>query len=280
FVANETSSRAVRTASRTSAATIVRCRPVTGSPYGVGADLAERTETTAICSGRRLELTGANPVGDGNDLGLGPFEATITGIAATDEPGLEEMQRQLMRGLPVLPLPRERVDAELERLARPTGGGARIAHITRFVVGDRHAAVRVHVDAVVASADAVAPQYHREFLFHRGRTRWIGLLLVPEAGKCIARSSLPRFVVLASEKADRLPVRIELGVEVVQGHRLLAHLVSMEGLHRSVECAPIRHLVAGRRRDPDQVCVPVASGALQVVVDLAKAQRKLAIPER
>src|SRR5439155_19159574 len=133
FAANVTSSRAVRTASRTSAATIVRCRPVTGSPYGVGADLAERTEATAICSGRRLELTGANPVGDGNDLGLGPFEATITGIAATDEPGLEEMQRQLIRGLPVLPLPRERVDAELERLARPTGGGARIAPITRLV---------------------------------------------------------------------------------------------------------------------------------------------------
>ena len=92
FAANVTSSRAVRTASRTSAATIVRCRPVTGSPYGVGADLAERTEATAICSGRGLELTGANPVGDGNDLGLGPLEAAIGGIAATDEPGLEEVQ--------------------------------------------------------------------------------------------------------------------------------------------------------------------------------------------
>src|SRR5205823_389993 len=70
FSENATSRRAARAASRTSAATAVRCRPVTGSPNGVWADLAEWTEATAIGRGRGLEAPGADAFGHRNDLCL------------------------------------------------------------------------------------------------------------------------------------------------------------------------------------------------------------------
>src|SRR5438270_12090012 len=54
----------------------------------------------------------------------------------------------------------------------------------------------------------------------------------------------------------------------------------METLDCGMQRAAVCHLMAGRRRDPDQMRVSVAGRTLQIVVDLAEAQRELAIPDR
>jgi len=89
--ANTNRASPTRMADSARAATTTRWWPVTRSPYSVGADLAEGAEATAIRGRRGIETPGADAVADRDDPLLRPVEAAIGGVAATNEPRLEEM---------------------------------------------------------------------------------------------------------------------------------------------------------------------------------------------
>ena len=68
-------------------------------------------------------------------------------------------------------------------------------------------------------------------------------------------------------------------MQLGERHRLVGHLAPVVGLHRSVQRAPVDHLVRDRRWNPDQVAEPVLGRALEVVADLAVAQRQRPVAE-
>src|SRR5688500_5177540 len=102
-------------------------------------------------------------------------QSLLAGLGASDDPRLQEVERELVGQRPVLRLVGEGVDRKLERFAGASVGGRQVANVTRLVVGDDHASRLVAVDAVVTTAEPVRTEGDGEVLLDRGRTRGIAL---------------------------------------------------------------------------------------------------------
>src|SRR5919108_1582043 len=102
------------------------------------ADVAERAAIARHRFGRRLEAAGADARRGLRDAGASLGHALRIDVDPPDQPGVGEMERDMVGQPAGHRLVAHRVDLELERLTCPLASLGRVADIGRLVVGDRH----------------------------------------------------------------------------------------------------------------------------------------------
>ena len=196
-----------------------------------------------------------------------------------------------------------RVDLELERLAGALACLGRIADVGRLVVGDGHplrsedaerrrddvrALVRGRgrcvggrglerhdVDAVPASADAVAAEREAELALDVGRDDRVGLeLRGAEPAERGSAGGQTRLLVVAAHEALVRPGRLEDLVELRLAHDVALGVAVVEQLDGLVERRAVDDRVVRGERHAQHVRVLVLERTGQVVVDLVEAQRQ------
>ena len=123
------------------------CR-VRQMPYPTGDTWISGPRSPGRCPGSRTTSTPSGPGSRGSrgtdprrrrrDLVTGLRQSLAVDLDLADESRVQEVQGDGIRQAPGHGLVAHRIDLELERLAGTLSGADRIAHIGRFVVGDRH----------------------------------------------------------------------------------------------------------------------------------------------
>src|SRR5678816_3777499 len=183
---------------------------------GARADLVVGAVAAALVFGGGLELAVADAAGrvlDGLARGL---EVLQRRHVAAGQARLQEAQLHA-GGQPAGHLVLgQRVDLELQALARALVGLLLVGHVARLVVDDDEALGGL-VDAVEAAAHAVEAEVEAELALHLGGLLPRGLLLVVEAGQRRDARALALLLMLAGEEALVPPRLVEREQEVLEG---------------------------------------------------------------